>query len=85
MRGEAIRALGAVADAKAGLQVIELLDRTPDRAAVEVALTSIYRKADTVDPLIEALQQAAGARKASLVAVLGGLGGPKAGRPFVPR
>ncbi len=40
---------------------------------------SIYRKADTVDPLIEALQQAGGPRKASLVAVLGALGGPKAG------
>jgi type 1 glutamine amidotransferase len=78
VRGEAIRALGAVADAKAGLQAIELLDRTPDRAAVEVALTSIYRNAATVDPLLQALQQAGGPRKASLVAVLGSLGGTKA-------
>ena len=78
VRGEAIRALGALADAKAGLQVIELLDRTPDRAAVETALVSIYRNADTVDPLLQALKQASGPRRPSLVAVLGSLGGPKA-------
>ncbi len=38
VRGEAIRALGLVADATAGLQVIELLDETRDREAVEAAL-----------------------------------------------
>ena len=78
VRAEAIRALGALADAKAGLQVMELLDKTPDRDAVEVALVSVYRKADTVEPLLQALQQASGPRKASLVAVLGALGGPQA-------
>ena len=78
VRGEAIRALGLVADATAGLQVIELLDETRDREAVEAALVMIYRKADTVDPLLPALQQASGPRKASLVAVLGALGGPEA-------
>lgn len=78
VRGEAIRALGAVADAKAGSQLMGLVDRSPDRAALEAALVSIYRNADTVDPLLQALQQASGPRKASLVAVLGVLGGPKA-------
>ena len=78
VRAEAIRALGALADGKVGLQIIELLDRSPDRTAVEAALVSVYRSADMVDPLIQALEQASGPRKASLVAVLSALGGPKA-------
>ena len=78
VRGEAIRALGTWPTRRPGRKSSNSSTETPDRAAVEAALVSIYRNADTVDPLLQALPQAGGRRKASLVAVLGALGGPKA-------
>jgi HEAT repeat protein len=78
VRSEAIRALGILADASAGWKIIEIFDRATDRAAVEAALVSIYRRGNSIDPLLQAVRHANGPRKVSLIAVLGTLGGPKA-------
>jgi hypothetical protein len=76
VRQEAIRALGKLADAAAGPRVIALLDNAADRTAVEAALVAIYRRAGNCDAVAAAT--AAGPKQASLLTVLGALGGEKA-------
>jgi uncharacterized protein len=79
VRQEAIRALNKMAGADAGPRVIALLDRAADadRSGIETALVAVYRRANAVKPLAEAARAATGAKKSSLLAVLGALGGPE--------
>ena len=78
VRQEAIRGLGKLADAKEGARVVDLLDKTADRAAVEGSLVAIYRREGDPAPVVAAVATAPGPKKASLVKVLGALGGDQA-------
>jgi type 1 glutamine amidotransferase/HEAT repeat protein len=78
VRREAIAALGKLADTADGPRVIRLLDaKTADSAAVHDAVVAIYSRADDPTPVIAAMQQATGEKKAALVAMVGSLGGEK--------
>ena len=75
---EAISALGKLADAADGPRLMALLDKAADRQPVEAALAALYRRAGDVQTVADAAAQASGPRKASLLAVLGVLGGDQA-------
>lgn len=75
---EAVGALGKLADTADGPRVIALFDKATDRAPIEAALTAIYRRSADVQPVVDAAARASGPSRASLLAVLGGLGGDKA-------
>jgi hypothetical protein len=77
---EAAKALGKLGSPAEGPAVMTLLDSATEatRPALETALVAIYRSAPSVEPLVEAAGQAGGAKKASLVSVLGQLPGPQA-------
>jgi HEAT repeat protein len=75
---EAISALGKLADAADGPRLMALLDKAADRQPVEAALAAVYRRAGDVQTVADAAAQASGPRKASLLAVLGVLGGDQA-------
>nr|MCU0872283.1 HEAT repeat domain-containing protein [Pirellulaceae bacterium] len=75
---EAISALGKLADAADGPRLMALLDKAADRQPVEAALAALYRRAGDVQAVADAAAQASGPRKASLLAVLGVLGGDRA-------
>ena len=74
--GDAIAALGKLADDSA--PIIDLLDKVKDRDAVESALIAIHQRTGKIQPLIEAAAKADEPRKASLLTVLGALGGKQA-------
>ncbi len=75
---EAIGALGKMADAADGPRLMALLDKAADRQPVEAASTALYRRVGDVKTVADAAAQASGPRKASLLAVLGVLGGDQA-------
>jgi uncharacterized protein len=75
---EAISALGKLADAADGPRLMALLDKAADRQPVEAALAAVYRRSGDVQTVADAAAQASGPRKASLLAVLGVLGGDQA-------
>lgn len=76
--GDAISALGKLADAADGPRLMGLLDKAEERQAVEAALAALYRRAGDVQAVADAAAQASGPRQASLLAVLGVLGGDRA-------
>jgi len=75
---DAIGALGKLADAADGPQLVALLDTAADRQVVEAALAALYRRTGGAQAVADAAAQASGPRKASLLAVLGVLGGDTA-------
>jgi type 1 glutamine amidotransferase len=75
VRQEASRGLGKLAGGRDGIRVVELLDQTADRSALEMALVAIYRRAGNAEPVAVALAKASGPAKASLLRVAGALGG----------
>jgi type 1 glutamine amidotransferase/HEAT repeat protein len=75
---EAISALGKLAEAADGPSLMALLDKAADRYPVEAALTALYRRTGDVQPVVDAAARASGPRKASLLTVLGSLGGDQA-------
>ena len=75
---EAISALGKLAPAADGPRLMALLDNASDRQPVEAALVALYRRAGETQAVADAALQASGPRKASLLAVLGVLGGDRA-------
>jgi len=77
---DAATAVGKLAKTEDGPAVIALLDSATDatRPAIEISLLAIYRRANTVEPVVDAAGKASGAQKASLINVLGQLGGAQA-------
>ena len=75
---EALSAVGKLADAADGPRLMALLDKAADRQPVEAALTALYRRGGDVQSVADAAAQARGPRQASLLAVLGSLGGDPA-------
>ena len=71
----AISALGKLADATDGPRLLALLSKVTDPQPVEAALTALYRRAGDVQAVVDAAASASGPRKASLLAVLGAVGG----------
>jgi HEAT repeat protein len=76
----AIAAVGKLGSSADGVSVMALLDAATDttRPVLETALLAIYRRANTVAPVVDAAGKTSGAKKASLVTVLGHLGGAQA-------
>ena len=76
--GDAISALGRLADATDGPRLLALLGKVTDPQPVEAALTALYRRAGDVQAVVAAAANASGPRKSSLLAVLGAVGGDQA-------
>lgn len=75
---EAIGALGKLAGAADGPPLMALLDQAEERQPLEAALAALYRRVGDVQTVADAAAQARGPRQASLLAVLGVLGGEQA-------
>lgn len=75
---DAISALGKLAEAADGPRLMALLDKAADRQPIEAALAALYRRVGDVQTVADAAAQAGGPRRASLLAVLGVLGGDQA-------
>ena len=78
VRREAIVALGKLADAAAGPQVLALLENAGDSGAIQAAVVAIFGRAKDSSPVVAAMEKATGERKVTLVAILGALRDEKA-------
>ncbi|MBI5688331.1 MAG: PmoA family protein [Verrucomicrobia bacterium] len=75
VRKEAIAALGKLGDKKTCAPLLAIVEHSQ---AAEVALVAICRREATLEPVLAAFGPASPAKKAALLGVLGGVGGPQA-------
>ena len=75
VRKEAIAALGKLGDKTTCGPLLAMLESSP---AAESALVTICRREGTLEPVLAAFGQASPEKKAVLLGVLGGVGGPQA-------
>jgi HEAT repeat protein/type 1 glutamine amidotransferase len=75
VRKEAIAALGRLGDKKTCAPLLAIVEHSQ---AAEAALVAICRREGTLEPVLAAFGPASAAKKAALLSVLGGVGGPQA-------
>jgi uncharacterized protein len=75
VRKEAIAALGRLGDQAMCAPLLAMLESDP---AAEAALVAICRREGTLEPVLAAFGAASAEKKAVLLGVLGGVGGPRA-------
>lgn len=78
VRLAALAALEKLGDLSVCSPLIGLLTQPHDAEALEATLASICRRAHSLDPVLTALPGSTGTKQASLLAVLGSVGGPRA-------
>jgi type 1 glutamine amidotransferase len=83
-RSEAVAAVGSLGGTGVCGRLLGMLEKAgeDDRAALESALAAICARARTAAPILAALPKAAGPLRASLIAILGTVGGTQALGPL---